>query len=403
MNIHEYQAKDILKKYGVPVLRNGIARTPDEAQKIAQNLGSQVCVVKAQVHTGGRGKAGGVKLVKSPQEAEEVASKMLGTDLVTHQSGSLGKPVSKVLVEEGCDIAKEFYVSLLLDRSKALLAFMVSREGGVEIEKLAHENPEKILTVHFDPHFGLLKFQQAELVQFLVDDKNLQKKLSPLLVKLVQVFIHNDCSMLELNPLVLTKADEFIALDAKISFDDNALYRHPEIEALRDLKQEDAAEMEAKKFGLNYISLDGNIACLVNGAGLAMATMDIIKLHGGSPANFLDVGGSATTEAVTEAFKIILKDKKVKAILVNIFGGIMKCDVVANGIVGALKNVPLPVPLVVRLEGTNVEIGKRILDETDFDIITAQGMEEAAEKVTKAAKTTGTASKIKTPHRSYRG
>ena len=257
--------------------------------------------------------------------------------------------------------------------------------------------------MHFDPHFGLLKFQQAELASFLVEDKNLQKKLSPIFVKLVQTFIAHDCSMVELNPLVLTKNDEFIALDAKISFDDNALYRHPEIEALRDMEQEDAAEMEAKKFGLNYISLDGNIACLVNGAGLAMATMDIIKLHGGSPANFLDVGGSATTEAVTEAFKIILKDKKVKAILVNIFGGIMKCDVVANGIVGALKNVPLPVPLVVRLEGTNVDMGKKILDEADFDIVTAQGMEEAAEKVTKAIKTTVVASKTRPPHRSCRG
>ncbi|HLD73761.1 MAG TPA: ADP-forming succinate--CoA ligase subunit beta [Bdellovibrionota bacterium] len=403
MNIHEYQAKDILKKYGVSVLKNGVATTPDEAENIAKNLGSSVCVVKAQVHAGGRGKAGGVKLVKSPQEAQEVAAKMLGTCLVTHQSGSLGKPISKVLIEEGCAIAKEFYVGLLLDRSRAELAFMVSREGGVEIEKLAHESPEKILTLHFDPHFGLLKFQQSELNQFLVDDKNLQKKLIPLWGQLAKVFLENDCSMVELNPLVLTKNGEFIALDAKISFDDNALFRHPEIEKLRDLVQEDAAEMEAKKFGLNYISLDGNIACLVNGAGLAMATMDIIKLHGGSPANFLDVGGSATTEAVTEAFKIILKDKKVKAILVNIFGGIMKCDVVANGIVGALKNVPLPVPLVVRLEGTNVDIGKKILDEADFDIVTAQGMEEAAEKVTKAIKSTVVASKTKAPHRSYRG
>ncbi|MBI2609042.1 MAG: ADP-forming succinate--CoA ligase subunit beta [Deltaproteobacteria bacterium] len=388
MNIHEYQAKEVLKKYGVPVLKNGVARTPQEAEKVAKSLGGGVCVVKAQVHAGGRGKAGGVQLVKSPAEVKQVAGTLLGKNLVTIQSGPEGKPVSTLLVEEGCNIHKEFYVSLLLDRGRGQLAFMVSSEGGVEIEKLAVEQPEKILTVYINTQFGFLNYQKAELARFLTQQKELQAKLISLFAKLYEAFIHNDCSLLELNPLVQTKDSLFIALDAKMGFDDNALFRHKDLAELRDLEQENKMEVEARKYGLSYIALDGNIACMVNGAGLAMATMDIIKLHGGAPANFLDVGGSATTEAVTEAFKIILSDSKVNAILVNIFGGIMKCDVVASGIIGALQNVSLSVPLVVRLEGTNVELGKKMLNEAPFAIMTATGMEEAAKKVTDAVKQT---------------
>ncbi len=386
MNIHEYQAKEILKKYGVPVLKSGVAKTAEEAEKVASRIGSSKWVVKAQVHAGGRGKAGGIKVAKTATEVREFSSKMLGTKLVTYQSGSEGKPISTVLIEEACDIAQESYVGLLLDRARGQLTFMVSGQGGVEIEKLANEDPKKILTLPFDLHFGLLKFQQMELAEFLVKDPSLQKRLTSIFVKLAEAFVELDCSLIELNPLVLTKENQFIALDAKIGFDDNALFRHPEIALLRDGEQENAVEVEARRHGLSYICLDGNIACMVNGAGLAMATMDIIKLHGGSPANFLDVGGSATTEAVTEAFKIILSDTKVKAILVNIFGGIMKCDVVASGIVGALKNVPLSLPLVVRLEGTRVKEGKKILEEADFEITTASSMEEAAKKVTEAIK-----------------
>ena len=386
MNIHEYQAKEILKKYGVPVLKSGVAGTAEEAEKVANRIGGSKWVIKAQVHAGGRGKAGGIKVAKSTKEVREFSSKLLGTKLVTHQSGAEGKPVSKVLIEEACDSAQEFYVGLLLNRARGQLTFMVSGQGGVEIERLAKEDPGKILTLPFDLHFGLLKFQQMELAKFLTKEPSLQKQLVSIFTKCAQAFVELDCSLIELNPLVLTRENQFIALDAKIGFDDNALFRHPEIATQRDVEQENAVEVEAKKHGLSYICLDGNIACMVNGAGLAMATMDIIKLHGGSPANFLDVGGSATTEAVTQAFKIILSDTKVKAILVNIFGGIMKCDVVASGIVGALENVPLSLPLVVRLEGTRVKEGKKILDEADFEIITANGMEEAAQSVVQAAK-----------------
>ena len=310
--------------------------------------------------------------------------KHLGKNLVTIQSGTEGKPVSKILIEEGCDISHEYYVGLLLDRSRGKLAFMVSSEGGVEIEKLAVENPQKIKTLFFDLEYGLLRFQQLELARFLSKQEDQQKKLASIFSKLAKIFVDLDCSMCELNPLVRTKLDEFVALDAKISFDDNALFRHVEIENFRDEEQENKLEREARKHALNYVALDGSIACMVNGAGLAMATMDIIKLHGGSPANFLDIGGGATRETVTEAFKIILSDPKVKAILVNVFGGIIKGDMLAHGIVAAVKDVALPVPLVVRLEGTNVDLGMKILNEAPFDIITATSMEDAARKVVKA-------------------
>ncbi|MBI2026846.1 MAG: ADP-forming succinate--CoA ligase subunit beta, partial [Deltaproteobacteria bacterium] len=320
MNIHEYQAKEVLKKYNIAVLKSGVATSAQQAFEVATRLGKNPLVVKAQIHAGWRGKAGGVKLVKSPSEASEVASKLLGKNLVTHQSGPEGKLVSKVLIEEGCDIAQEYYIGLLLDRSLAKLAFMVSAEGGVEIEKLAVENPEKIKTLFFDLEYGLLRFQQLEIARFLSKEESQQKKLASLFLKLSQMFVDLDCSMVELNPLVQTKQDEFIALDAKISFDDTALFRHVEIGQMRDDGQDNRLEIEARRHNLNYVALDGSIACMVNGAGLAIATMDIIKLFGGSPANFLDVGGGATKETVEKAFTIILRDPKVKASLVNIFG-----------------------------------------------------------------------------------
>ena len=392
MNIHEYQAKELLEKFGAATTRGKVADTPEEAEKIACELGTSDLVVKAQVHAGGRGKGtfangfkGGVHLVKSPAEAREVASRMLGQTLVTHQTGAAGRVVNKVLVAESADIEREIYFAILLDRATAAPLVVASTEGGVEIETVAEKSPEKIMREPIDPLAGLQPFQTRKLAKQLGFKSDQIKQASKLFSALYRTFIESDCSMVEVNPLVVTKKGEVLALDAKFNFDDNALYRHPEIAAMRDTAEEDPREVEASKHGLNYIGLDGNIACLVNGAGLAMATMDIIKFYGGNPANFLDVGGGATEEQVTEAFKLLISDKNVKAILVNIFGGIMKCDVIAQGIINAVKAVKLPVPLVVRLEGTNVEAGKMILAESGLPVTTADDLADAAEKVVKAA------------------
>jgi len=392
MNIHEYQAKELLEKFGVATTRGRVASTPDQAERIAREIGNTDLVVKAQVHAGGRGKGtfangfkGGVHVVKSPAEAREVAGKMLGQTLVTHQTGPQGRVVNKVLVAESANIAREIYFAILLDRAIAAPLIVASTEGGVEIETVASKSPEKIMREAIDPLAGLQPFQARKLAKQLAFDQLQAKAAAKLFDGLYRTFVGCDCSMVEINPLVVTKKDEVLALDAKFNFDDNALYRHPEIAAMRDIAEEDPREVEAAKHGLNYIGLDGNIACLVNGAGLAMATMDIIKFYGGSPANFLDVGGSATEEQVTEAFKILIADKNVKAILVNIFGGIMKNDVIAQGIINAAKTVKLGVPLVVRLEGTNVEKGKKLLQESGVALIAASDLADAAQKVVRAA------------------
>jgi succinyl-CoA synthetase beta subunit len=393
MNIHEYQAKELLQKFGAATPRGRVASTPEEAEQIARELGTNDLVVKAQVHAGGRGKGtfangfkGGVHLVKSPSEARDVAGKMLGETLVTHQTGAAGRVVNKVLVAESADIEREIYFAVLLDRATAAPLIVASTEGGVEIETVAEKSPEKIMREPIDPLAGLHPFQTRKLARQLGFKSDQLKPAAKLFSALYCTFIQSDCSMVEVNPLVVTKKGEVLALDAKFNFDDNALYRHPEIAALRDTAEEDPREVEASKHGLNYIGLDGNIACLVNGAGLAMATMDIIKFYGGSPANFLDVGGGATEEQVTEAFKLLVSDENVKAILVNIFGGIMKCDVIAQGIINAVKAVQLPVPLVVRLEGTNVEAGKKLIAESGLAVIAADDLADAAEKVVAAAK-----------------
>jgi succinyl-CoA synthetase beta subunit len=392
MNIHEYQAKELLEKFGAATPRGKVADTPEEAEQIARELGTDDLVVKAQVHAGGRGKGtfangfkGGVHLVKSPAEARDVAGKMLGQTLVTHQTGAAGRVVNKVLVAESADIDREIYFAVLLDRETAAPLIVASTEGGVEIETVAEKSPEKIMREPIDPLAGLQSFQTRKLAKQLGFKSDRIKAAAKLFSALYRTFIESDCSMVEVNPLVVTKKGEVLALDAKFNFDDNALYRHPEIAAMRDTAEEDPREVEASKHGLNYIGLDGNIACLVNGAGLAMATMDIIKFYGGSPANFLDVGGGATEEQVTEAFKLLVSDENVKAILVNIFGGIMKCDVIAQGIINAVKAVKLPVPLVVRLEGTNVEAGKKLIAESGLAVIAADDLADAAQKVVKAA------------------
>ncbi len=392
MNIHEYQAKELLQKFGAATTRGKVASTPEEAEKIAREIGGGEIVVKAQVHAGGRGKGtfqngfkGGVHIVKTPAEAREVASKMLGQTLVTHQTGPAGRLVNRVLVAESADIEREIYFAVLLDRASAAPLIVASTEGGVEIETVAEKSPEKIMREPIDPLAGLQPFQTRKLAKQLGFASDQIKPAAKLFSALYRTFIESDCSMVEVNPLVVTKTGEVLALDAKFNFDDNALYRHPEIAAMRDTAEEDPREVEASKHGLNYIGLDGNIACLVNGAGLAMATMDIIKFYGGSPANFLDVGGGATEEQVTEAFKLLVSDENVKAILVNIFGGIMKCDVIAQGIVNAVKAVNLPVPLVVRLEGTNVEAGKKIIAESGLPVTTADDLGDAAQKVVAAA------------------
>ena len=392
MNIHEYQAKELLEKFGVATTRGKVATTADEAERIAREIAPAEIVVKAQIHAGGRGKGtfangfkGGVHVVKTPGEAREVAAQMLGQTLVTHQTGAAGRVVNQVLVAESADIAREIYFAILLDRATAAPLIVASTEGGVEIEAVAEKSPEKIMREAVDPLAGLQPFQTRKLAKQLHFDSSQTKAAAQLFDGLYRTFIGLDCSMVEVNPLVVTKKGEVLALDAKFTFDDNALYRHPEVAAMRDTAEEDPREVEASRHGLNYIGLDGNIACLVNGAGLAMATMDIIKFYGGSPANFLDVGGSATEEQVTEAFKILISDKKVQAILVNIFGGIMKCDVIAKGIINAAQTVKLSVPLIVRLEGTNVDAGKKMIAESGLSVITADDLADAAQKAVKAA------------------
>jgi succinyl-CoA synthetase beta subunit len=389
MNIHEYQAKDLLAKFGVAVLRGGVAYSAAEAVEVARRLGGPVWVVKAQIHAGGRGKAGGVKLARSEDEVAAAAGAMLGRRLVTLQTGPEGRDVKRVYVEEGCDIARELYLGLLIDRTTQRVTLIGSTEGGVEIEEVAAHNPEKILTAAIDPASGIEPFH-ARNFAFGVGLEGTQIGVAVKFVTaLYRAFCELDASVAEINPLVVTKSGDLVALDAKIGFDDNALYRHPEVAALRDEDEEDPVEIEAGKHGLSYIKLDGNIGCMVNGAGLAMATMDIIKLHGSSPANFLDVGGGATKERVTTAFKLILSDPNVEGILVNIFGGIMRCDVIAEGVVAAAREVNLHVPLVVRLEGTNVDLGKRILLQSGLPIVAAENLADAAQKVVAAVKEAG--------------
>jgi succinyl-CoA synthetase beta subunit len=393
MNIHEYQAKELLQRFGVATTRGKVASTLDEAEQIARELGDVDVVLKAQIHAGGRGKGkfnngfkGGVHIRKTPQEVREVAAKMLGQILVTHQTGPTGRVVNKVLVAESAEIAWEIYFAVLLDRATAAPLIVASSEGGIDIETVAAKSPEKIIREPIDPLTGLQPFQTRKVTKQLGFESSQLKSAAKLFEGLYRTFVAFDCSMVEVNPLIITTKGDVLALDAKFNFDDNALYRHPEIAALRDVAEEDPREVEASKHGLNYIGLDGNIACLVNGAGLAMATMDIIKFYGGEPANFLDVGGGATEEQVTEAFKILIADKKVKAILVNIFGGIMKCDVIAQGIINAAKTVNLSVPLVIRLEGTNVERGKKLLKESGVELIAADDLADAAQKAVAAAK-----------------
>jgi len=386
MNIHEYQAKAVLATFGVPVPRGFPAFSVDEAKKAAKDLGGPVWVVKAQIHAGGRGKAGGVKVVKSIDDVEKESRRILGSTLVTHQTGPKGKVVNRLYIEEGSAIDKEFYLSMLVDRESSRVAIVVSTEGGMDIEKVAHDTPDKIVTITVDPVTGIMSHHVRRLSKALGLDAALAKQMGPLLTNLYKAFTAQDMSLLEVNPLVVTKDRQLICLDAKVGFDDNALFRHPDVAALRDETEEDAKEIEAQKYELNYIALDGEIGCMVNGAGLAMATMDIIKLYGLAPANFLDVGGSATTDRVTAAFKIITSDPNVKGILVNIFGGIMKCDVIAEGVVAAVKEVGLRVPLVVRLEGTNVEQGKEIIAKSNLNVTSADDLDDAAQKIVKAVK-----------------
>ncbi|MDA1621781.1 ADP-forming succinate--CoA ligase subunit beta [Bacillus cereus group sp. LD113LC] len=381
MNIHEYQGKAVLRSYGVSVPNGKVAFTVEEAVEAAKELGTDVCVVKAQIHAGGRGKAGGVKVAKNLDEVRTYAESILGTTLVTHQTGPEGKEVKRLLIEEGCDIKKEYYVGLVLDRATSQVVLMASEEGGTEIEEVAEKTPEKIFKEYIDPAVGLQGFQARRIAFNINIPKELVGQAVKFMMGLYRAFIEKDCSIAEINPLVTTGDGKVMALDAKLNFDSNALYRHKDILELRDLDEEDTKEIEASKYDLNYIPLDGNIGCMVNGAGLAMATMDIIKHYHGDPANFLDVGGGATAEKVTEAFKIILSDKNVKGIFVNIFGGIMKCDVIAEGVIEATKQVGLELPLVVRLEGTNVELGKKILNESGLNIVAAESMADGAQKI----------------------
>jgi len=386
MNLHEYQAKQVLREYGLPVLAGHICYTPGEAEAAADLLGGGVCVVKAQVHAGGRGKAGGVKLAKSTAEARAHAEKILGMTLVTPQTGAAGKLVRKVYVEAGCNIAKEYYLSLLVDRAKRGIVIIASTEGGMEIEEVAHKTPEKILNVMVDPKVGLQGYQVGKLAIDLAIPLEARKHFTQVVTGLYKAFVGCDLAMLEVNPLVLTKENTFVVLDAKVALEDNASFRQPKIRAMMDYDEQDPRDLRAQKYGLSYVGLDGNIGCLVNGAGLAMATMDIIKSFGGEPANFLDVGGGATKENVTEAFRILLSDPKVKGILVNIFGGIMKCDVIATGVIEAAKEVGLKVPLVVRLQGTNVDLGRKMLAESGLAITPADTMDDAAKKIVSLAK-----------------
>ncbi len=393
MNIHEYQAKQILAKYGVPIAKGFPAFTADEAEKAAKELPGPVYVVKSQIHAGGRGKgkfkeapnaAGGVRVVKSIEDVKKNAAEMLGNTLVTIQTGPEGKLVNRLYIEDGSRIKKEYYISLLVDRATSRVSFVVSTEGGMDIEEVAHSNPEKIITLSVDPAAGISSFHARKLGFALGFDGDVLKQFTKLVFSLYKAFLDTDAAQLEINPLVLTEDGELLVLDAKYGFDDNAMFRHKDIEELRDISEEDESERKAKDFELSYVKMDGSIGCMVNGAGLAMATMDIIKIKGGEPANFLDVGGGATKERVTEALKIILSDKNVKGILVNIFGGIMRCDIIAEGVLAAVKELSLNVPLVVRLEGTNVELGKKIIKESGLSVIAADDLEDAATKIVAA-------------------
>ena len=396
MNIHEYQAKAVLKEFGAPVSRGVAILKADDAEKAARELGGPLWVVKSQIHAGGRGKGkfkeasagdkGGVRLAKSVEDVVANVKQMLGATLVTIQTGAAGKQVNRLYIEEGSDIAKEFYLSMLVDRTTSRIAFVVSTEGGMDIEEVAHKTPEKIVTFSVDPATGVMGHHGRRVAQALGLEGDLARQAGALIGKLYAAFVAKDMEMLEINPLIVTTDGNLKCLDAKVSFDNNALYRHPDIAALRDETEEDAKELEASKYDLNYITLDGTIGCMVNGAGLAMATMDIIKLYGESPANFLDVGGGASKEKVTAAFKIITADPNVKGILINIFGGIMKCDIIAEGVIAAVKEVGLKVPLVVRLEGTNVEQGKKIISESRLNVIPADDLDDAAQKIVKAVK-----------------
>ncbi len=386
MNIHEYQAKELLRGFGVPTGHGYPAFTVDEAVAAAEKLGGPVWVVKAQIHAGGRGKGGGVKVVKSIDEVRTEATRILGMNLVTHQTGPAGKEVGRLYIEAGSAIARELYLSCLVDRATSRIAFIASTEGGMDIEAVAAETPEKILTITVDPASGYSSYVGRDIAYALKLEGDQVKQCVKLIANLYRAFAESDMSLLEINPLVVTEAGELLCLDAKVNFDSNALYRHKDLEELRDETEEDEKELEASKFDLNYIALDGKIGCMVNGAGLAMATMDIIKLYGSEPANFLDVGGGATTEKVTAAFKIITSDPQVEGILVNIFGGIMRCDVIAEGVVTAIKDVGLEVPLVVRLEGTNVEKGKKILTDSGLNVIPADDLDDAAQKIVAAVK-----------------
>ena len=385
MKIHEYQAKAILAKHGVPVPRGEVAFSAAEAGDIARRLGGSVVVVKAQIHAGGRGKGGGVKLARSPGDAEKIAANMLGMTLVTHQTGPDGRVVGRVLVEEGLQMQRELYLSLLLDRAAGKPVMIASAAGGMDIEEVAAKTPEKIIRVYIEPGVGLVPFEARQL-GFAIDLDGAQvNKFVRLATALYEAFVATDASLVEINPLVVTQAGDLLALDAKMNFDDNALYRHADLKDLRDLGEEDPLEIEASKFSLNYIHLDGNIGCMVNGAGLAMATMDIIKLAGGEPANFLDVGGGANAEQIRNAFKILMSDRNVRAVLINIFGGILRCDVLAQGVIGAVKELGVRVPIVIRMEGTNVEEGKRLLEQSRMNFTTADSMDEAAKRVVQLA------------------
>lgn len=381
MNIHEYQAKKVLKEFGVPVPSGRLARASAEALQISQQLEGPLWVVKAQIHAGGRGKAGGVILCKSHAEVEEAAKKLIGSTLVTHQTGPNGQLVRQVYIESGSSIARELYLSLVLDRDSGRVAVIASPEGGMDIEEVAHKSPEKIMQFTVDPAIGVRPYQGRKVGYFMGVEGDLNKQMVSLLQNIYEAFVKLDCSQIEINPLVVTKTNQLVALDAKVSFDDNSIFRHPEIEDLRDLTEEDPMESEAHNHDLSYVKLDGTIGCMVNGAGLAMATMDIIKLHGGEPANFLDVGGGASKEKVSTAFKLILNDPHVKAVLVNIFGGIMRCDIIAEGIVHAAKEMSLDIPLVVRLQGTNVDKGQQILADSGLLIITEDDLSAAAKRV----------------------
>ncbi len=386
MKIHEYQGKSVLAKYGVPVPRGFVAYTPDEARTHAQSLGGGTVVVKAQIHAGGRGKGGGVKVVKGPDAAFDAAKAMLGMKLVTYQTGPDGQVVSRLLVEEGLAIARELYLGMVLDRSTQTIVLMVSQEGGVEIEKVAHETPEKIFKAFVHPALGLQPYQARELAFKLGLEGDQVKKAVAMMKAVSDAFVQSDASLLEINPLIVTAGGDLIALDAKMNFDDNALYRHADIKEFRDLAEEDPLEIEASKFSLNYIKLDGTIGCMVNGAGLAMATMDIIKLAGGEPANFLDVGGGANAEQIKNAFRILMSDTAVKAVFINIFGGILRCDVLAQGVIAAVTDLGVRVPIVIRMEGTNVELGKQMLRDSGLNFTTADAMDEGAAKVVELAR-----------------